>query len=154
MKELKTVHSEKNNYISSFDLKDESDGTIRLLELLPVFYGIISTKRVFVVDEIESSIHPTLINELINKFSLDEKTEGQLIFTAHESTLLNQNIFRQDEIRFVEKDKNGESDLYTLSAFKEHKTINIRSGYLNGRYGAIPFLSNLNNLNWHDTQQQ
>jgi len=79
-----------------------------------------------------------------------EETKGQLIFTTHESNLLDQKIFRQDEIWFAEKDKNGSTDLYSLSEFKEHKTIDIRKGYLNGRYGSIPFLANLKDLNWHE----
>ena len=63
----------------------------------------------------------------------------RLIFTTHESNLLDQDIFRQDEIWFAEKNNTGSTDLYSLSDFKEHKTIDIQKGYLNGRYGSIPF---------------
>ncbi len=123
--------------------------TVRLLDFVPAFCDIITINKVFIIDEIERSIHPLLIKELIRKFSHDEKTKGQLIFTTHESNLLDQEIFRQDEIWFVEKDKNGSTDLYSLNDFKEHKTIDIRKGYLNGRYGSIPFLGNLRDLNWY-----
>lgn len=75
---------------------------------------------------------------------------GQLIFTTHESNLLDQELFRQDEIWFAEKNQDGATDLYSLSDFKEHKTIDIRKGYLTGRYGSIPFLGNLKDLNWHE----
>jgi AAA15 family ATPase/GTPase len=103
----------------------------------------------YIVDEIERSIHPILIKELISKFSKEENTKGQLIFTSHESNLLDQDILRTDEIWFAEKNNRGETKLYSLSDFKEHSTIDIRKGYLQGRYGGIPFISNLQDLNWH-----
>lgn len=149
VKQLKIGHIGNKKDDVFFDLEDESDGTIRLLDFVPAFNDIISKNMVYVIDEIERSIHPLLIKELIRKFSLDDQTKGQLIFTTHESNLLDQDIFRQDEIWFVEKDKSGSTDLYSLSDFKEHKTIDIRKGYLNGRYGSIPFLANLQELNWN-----
>jgi len=132
-----------------FDLLEESDGTIKLLDLLPAIYDIIFKNRIYVIDELERSIHPVLIKELIKKFSFDEKSKGQLLFTTHESVLLDQELFRQDEIWFAEKDSNGCTDLYSLSDYKPHKTKDVRRGYLDGRYGAIPFLANLEDLNWH-----
>ncbi len=131
-----------------FAADEESDGTRRLLDYLPAFYAAMSTKKVYVIDEIERSIHPLLIKELINKFSHDKETKGQLIFSTHESNLLDQEIFRADEIWFAEKNKEGATEVYALSEFKEHHTIDIRKGYLNGRYGGIPFLGNLKDLNW------
>jgi hypothetical protein len=77
------------------------------------------------------------------------QTKGQLILTTHASDLLDQSIFRQDEVWLAEKKINGATELYALSDFKEHNTIDIRKGYLNGRYGAVPFLSDLQDLNWH-----
>ncbi len=150
VKRLKVGHIGKNNRSVLFDLEDESDGTIRLLDFIPAFQNLITAPKVFVIDEIERSIHPLLIKELVKKISLDTETKGQLIFTTHESNLLDQKIFRQDEVWFTEKDKNGSTDLYSLSEFKEHKTIDIRKGYLNGRYGSIPFLANLTDLNWRE----
>jgi len=123
VKRLKVGHLGKNDLSVLFDLEEESDGTIRLLDFVPAFRNVISSPKVFIIDEIERSIHPLLIKELVRKFSLDENTKGQLIFTTHESNLLDQKIFRQDEIWFAEKDKNGSTDLYSLSEFKEHKTI-------------------------------
>ncbi len=149
VKTLKIGHVGKNKKTALFELDEESDGTIRLLDFVPAFQDLINKDKVFFIDEIERSVHPLLIKELTKKFSLDSDTKGQLIFTTHESNLLDQEIFRQDEIWFAEKDKNGSTDLYSLSDFKEHKTIDIRKGYLNGRYGSIPFLSNLKDLNWH-----
>ena len=149
VKSLKVKHTGGNNKSVSFGLGEESDGTIRLLDFIPAFYELISEQKVFIIDEIERSIHPLLIKELVKKFSLDSQTKGQLIFTTHESNLLDQELFRRDEIWFAEKDESGSTDLYSLSDFKEHKTIDIRKGYLNGRYGSIPFLGNLQDLNWH-----
>ncbi|MCG3670622.1 ATP-binding protein [Aliarcobacter butzleri] len=149
VKELKVSHLGKNNKKVIFDLDEESDGTIRLLDFAPAFQDIVNKQKVYIIDEIERSIHPLLIKQLIEKFSYDIETKGQLIFTTHESNLLDQEIFRQDEIWFSEKDKNGSTDLYSLSDFKEHNTIDIRKGYLSGRYGSIPFLGNLKDLNWH-----
>jgi uncharacterized protein len=154
VKQLKIQH-QGHKIAETFDVEEESDGTIRLLDLTPAFKNVISKNKVFVIDEIERSIHPSLIKELITKFSMDTQSKGQLIFTTHESNLLDQDIFRTDEIWFAEKNKNGSTDLYSLSKFKEHKTLDIQKGYLNGRYGSIPFLGNLQDLNWHkyDTTQ-
>jgi len=150
VKKLQVSHIGKDDREVMFDLDEESDGTIRLLDFAPAFQDIAINKKVYIIDEIERSIHPLLIKELINKFSKDNESNGQLIFTTHESNLLDQSIFRQDEIWFAEKDKNGSTDLYSLSDYKEHNTIDIRKGYLMGRYGSIPFLGNLKDLNWHD----
>ncbi len=156
VKSVKTGHTGKDGKLELFELREESDGTIRLLDFIPAFKDALDKRKVFIIDEIERSIHPLLIKELLKKFSLDSETKGQIIFTTHESNLLDQQMFRQDEIWFVEKDKTGATDLYSLSDFREHKTIDIRKGYLNGRYGAIPFLANLHDLNWHqyDTNRQ
>lgn len=150
VKRLILEHEGINNQTAFFYLNEESDGTIRLLDYIPAFQDIISKEKVYIVDEIERSIHPLLIKELIKKFSEDLNSKGQLIFSTHESNLLDQEIFRQDEIWFAEKEKNGCTDLYPLSEFKEHHTKNIRKGYLNGRYGGIPFLGNLQDLNWNE----
>jgi len=149
VKNLQIEHTGGKDITAMFDLEEESDGTIRLLDFIPAFQDVISKEKVYIIDEVERSIHPLLIKELIKKYSLDKNTKGQLIFTTHESNLLDQNIFRQDEIWFTEKNKEGSTDLYSLVDFKEHKTIDIRKGYLNGRYGSIPFLGNLKDLNWH-----
>lgn len=131
-----------------FELVDESDGTIRLLEFVPAFLDLFRNECVYFIDEIERSMHPSLIRELLRNFSKQDNSKGQMIFTTHESNLLDQEIFRQDEIWFVEKNQEGSSSLYSLNDFKEHKTIDVRKGYLSGRYGAIPFLANLESINW------
>lgn len=150
IKRIVLLHQDDNERFIKFYLHEESDGTNRLLDYIPAFQEIISKNKVYLIDEVERSIHPLLIKELVKKFSSDINSKGQLIFTTHESNLLDQDIFRQDEIWFIEKDKYGCSDLYPLSEFKEHHTKDIKKGYLNGRYGAIPFLGNLKDLNWQE----
>ncbi len=133
VKTLKVEHFCKRDQSVLFGLDEESDGTVRLLDFVPAFKNVISIEKVFIIDEIERSIHPLLIKEFVQKFSFDPNSKsGQLIFTTHESNLLDQEIFRQDEIWFAEKDFNGSTDLYSLSDFKEHKTIDIEKDYLNG----------------------
>ncbi len=150
VKRLQVEHKGKNDKKAIFNLNEESDGTVRLLDFVPAFHDIIHKKRVFVIDEIERSIHPLLIKELVGKFSDDVHSQGQLIFTTHESNLLDLNLFRQDEIWFAEKNSNAGTDLYSLSDFKKLNSLDIRKGYLSGRYGSIPFLANLRDLNWHN----
>lgn len=137
-KQIQTKHETKEGELVTFEISEESDGTRRLMEYLTVFFDIMTSDVTYFIDELERSIHPLLIKEFVRKFSEDSKTKGQLIFTTHESNLLNQEIFRQDEIWFAEKDHVGKTDLYPLSEFKEHNTKDIQRGYLAGRYGAIP----------------
>lgn len=153
-KRLFFEHKGEKNENVEFKLNEESDGTRRLLEYLLVWNNVINYTPTFIIDEIERSIHPLIIKELIEKFSKDESTQGQLIFSTHESNLLDQEFLRTDEIWFAEKNLLGSTKLYSLSDFKEHNTIDIRKGYLNGRYGAIPFLGNLQDLNWHKFQDE
>lgn len=149
VKRLSLHHAGDKDRLIPFTLNQESDGTKRLLQYIPAILDVITNEKVYFIDEMERSIHPLLIKELIRKFSEDENTKGQLIFTTHESNLLDQDILRQDEIWFAEKNMHGETELYPLTEFKkEHHTIDLRKGYLAGRYGAIPFLGNLSDLKW------
>lgn len=149
VRQLKFQHHIDKQQEVLFSADEESDGTRRLLDYVYALYEIVNEKKTYIIDEIERSIHPALIKTLINKFADDEQTRGQLIFTTHESNLLDQQIFRSDEIWFTEKQSSGSTTLYPLSEFKEHHTKDIRKGYLNGRYGAIPFMGNLKDLNWN-----
>lgn len=147
-KRLITKHQNSLGKNTDFNLGQESDGTRRLIDYIPAFQGIINSNNVFVIDEIERSIHPMTIKEIMTKLALDESIQGQLIFSTHESNLLDQSIFRPDEIWFAQKDFDGSSKIYSLSDFKIHNTINIENGYLKGRFGGIPFLGNFKDLNW------
>lgn len=152
LKRLLPTHVCLDGKSVDISFESESDGTMRMIEYMPVFYLILHFPVVFVVDEMERSIHPILIKEMISKLSKDKDLKGQLIFSTHESHLLDQEIFRPDEIWFAEKDDKQATQLYPLSDYNIHKTANIENGYLLGRYGAIPFLSSLNQLHWYDDQ--
>lgn len=131
----------KNGFSKDMDIVAQSDGTVRLLTLVPAFYDAIKNSKTVLIDEIEHSIHPHLIRELVKFFSQQETT-GQLIFTTHETCLLDQKFIRTDEVWLVEK-KDGSTHMYSLNDFKIHNTINIANGYIEGRYGAIPFIGDL-----------
>lgn len=132
----------KDGFSKEMDIQAQSDGTVRLLSLVPAFYDAMKVGKTVVIDELDHSIHPHLVRELVRYFS-SQKTKGQLIFTTHQTCLLNQNFIRTDEVWFVEK-KDGGTHMYSLNDFKIHNTINIENGYLEGRYGAIPFIGDLN----------
>ena len=132
-----------------FELSEESDGTLRLLEFLPILYMLENFSVTIIIDEMDESIHPALLKEFIAKLQLNGSRIGQLIFTTHESNLLDLNIFRPDEIWFAEKDKTGATQFYPLSDYNIRQDLDIRKGYLSGRFGAIPFLSDLKKLNWN-----
>ncbi|MDE6340212.1 MAG: ATP-binding protein, partial [Muribaculaceae bacterium] len=148
LKSLVALHIDKNGNEVPMDLEAESDGTRRLIEYMPLLYSVLKEDSVYIVDEIERSIHPIMIKSIISKISESHDAKGQLIFTTHESCLLDQSIFRPDEIWFAQKDVDQSTQLYPLSDYNIHKTANIENGYLNGRYGGIPFLSNLSDLKW------
>lgn len=148
VRRVKSVHNVNgNNY--DFELKEESDGTQRIFDFLPLVHGVKDEPYTYVIDELDRSLHPTLVKALVKRIVMDKGMKGQLIFTTHDAGLLDGNIFRNDEIWFAEKDRDTQStNLYTLDEFKPRTDLNIEKGYLNGRFGAIPFLAELNELNW------
>ncbi len=127
----------------TFDINEESDGTQRLFDLFPVAYS--TESKVFVIDELERSLHPNLVRQFI-QWLLDSDSTNQLIVSTHEATLLDLDLLRRDEIWFVEKDPSGNSTLYSLEEFKPRADLDIRKGYLHGRFGAIPVLGSSLNL--------
>ncbi|WP_343689385.1 AAA family ATPase [Chitinophaga sp.] len=132
-----------------FDLIEESMGTKRLLELIPVCWSMIHHTATIIIDEIEQSIHPVLINALIKKIMHHTNTQGQLIFTTHNSNLLDTDIFRNDEIWFAVKTKEtGATELYSLNDFIVNTQLDTRKGYLINRFGAIPSTATLELLKW------
>jgi hypothetical protein len=147
-KTLVNIHQKPDGTEVEMTMGSESDGTRRLIEYMPLFYAVTKQGGVYIVDEIERSMHPILIKDIMQKLSESNTAKGQLIFTTHESGLLDQNIFRPDEIWFAQKDSEQATQLYPLSDYNIHKTANIENGYLIGRYGGIPFLSNLKDLHW------
>lgn len=128
----------------SYKFKEESDGTRRLFELLDMLLNKANNK-VYVVDEMERSLHPKLTSKFIELFDkLHSEQKIQLIFTTHESSIMDQELFRRDEIWFVERDKNNNSQVYSLDRFKERYDKKLSKAYLEGRYGAIPVFTSFN----------
>ena len=122
------------------DTSEESDGTLRLMDLIPILYNLGGKDRVFVIDELDRSLHPTLSYELIHLFLQSAESQAQLIVTTHESGLLDLDLLRRDEIWFIEKDRFGASKIYSLEEFTPRYDSDIRKGYLLGRFGAIPMV--------------
>lgn len=136
---LKLYHG-KSFYDFNFD--EESDGTRRIFDLLDMLLNK-NDDIIYVVDELERSLHPKLTEhflELFMNFHKGHKT--QLLFTTHEASIMEQKLFRRDEIWFVERDGNNTSNVYSLDKFKERYDKTLSKAYLEGRYGAIPVFSN------------
>jgi len=133
--QINTLHFKHANDEVLYTLGEESDGTIRLVEI----YDILATnsEKTFVVDELDRSLHPNLTYNFINEF-LKKEIPGQLIVTTHEDRLLDLDMLRRDEIWFVEKQEKGNSRLYSLEEYKERFDKDILKAYLEGRYGSIP----------------
>ena len=133
-----------NEYYVEFDFEEESEGTKRLFSLIGLWIDSLNNGRVLIVDELDTKLHHLLNVFLIKLFNdpTQNKNNAQLIFTTHNTNLLDLNIFRRDQIWFTEKNpNNGSTDLYSLIEFSPRKDKNIQKGYLAGRYGAIPFIS-------------
>ena len=123
---------------SIFEFSEESDGTKRLFDLIYMLM-IKQDDIVFIVDELERSLHPKLTEHFIEMFMESHKEERiQLIFTTHENAIMDKKIFRRDEIWFIERDNNNVSVIYSLDKFKERYDKKLSKAYLEGRYGAIP----------------
>lgn len=127
----------------SLTLQEESIGTQLLFFYGPLLKDAFEKGKTIVLDEIDKSMHPSLVKFIMNLFRDPDvnKNGAQLIVTTHETGILSLEMFRRDQIYFTEKDsKSGVTDLYSLDEFSVRKTENIEKGYLMGRYGAIPFL--------------
>jgi hypothetical protein len=128
-----------------FPVEYESAGTLAFLNLLCPTFEALESGGILCVDEIDSSLHPLLAMEFVKLFH-DPKNNpkgAQLVFNTHDTNLLDESILRRDEIWFTEKDDKGATHLYSLADFMPHKRENLKRGYLQGRFGAIPFVSNL-----------
>lgn len=140
-KKLQTLHNiidkKEKEY---FSLGDESDGTQRIFDYIPLILDLIQGEKVFVIDEMERSLHPALMRKLLElffKYSNDIST--QLIFTTHESTLMDQDLLRRDEIWLIEKNKEGMSSLNRLDEkFSLRFDKELEKSYLKGLFGASP----------------
>lgn len=129
--------------------KMESEGTKKMIEIAGPIVDAIRLGQILIVDELDAKLHPFLTRKIIGLFMNKEfnKTGAQLIFATHDTNLLNIQYLRRDQIWFTEKDKTDSTDLYSLVEFRDdsgnkvRNDRNIEKDYINGRYGAIPFMS-------------
>ena len=127
-----------------FDLMDESSGTRNLLFLTGPVLDILTKGLTLVIDELDTSLHTLLVRELVRLFHRPDVNTGgaQIIFTTHDTSLLDApNLFRRDQVWFIEKDKDQASTLVALAEFSPRKNEALERGYLIGRYGGIPFFN-------------
>ncbi len=153
--EVYTKHT-VNEYSTELTLSEESSGTRKLFGLLPFIARSLVFGTTLVIDELDAKIHPVLLRYVIMLFNNMEinKNGAQLIFTSHDLSTMNNEIFRRDEIWFVAKGKEQNSKLYSLVEFKNGKGESVRMDakydkqYLEGKYGADPYLKNI--IDWGD----
>jgi AAA15 family ATPase/GTPase len=144
---IQTVHKilEKDGNESQviFNINQESEGTKRMLSLIGPWIDALKNGRILIADELDTKLHHLLNVFLIKLFQdpTQNKTNAQLIFSTHNTNLLDQELFRRDQIWFTEKNPEKHcTELYSLLEFKPRKDKNIQKGYLAGRYGALPFI--------------
>lgn len=138
---VKTISLHHGKSFYDFRFEDESDGTRRLFDLIDM---LLNHKEdvVYIIDELERSLHPKLTEHYLNIFmKLHSGQRNQLLFTTHESSIMEQSLFRRDEIWFVERNEQNSSTIYSLDRFKERYDKRLEKAYLEGRYGAIPVFS-------------
>lgn len=140
---LKLGHSGKDGKVHFLDFSDESMGTQYLVALLPSMLRALKAGAVLILDEITTGLHTLLARQLVALFhdrSIN-KRGAQLIFSTHDTNLLSPGVMRRDEIWFAEKGSDGSTTLFPLTDIKTKNTDNIERGYLQGRFGAVPVLS-------------
>ena len=152
-KRVKTYHK-VGNELYSLDLHDESSGTIKLFDILPYIAESLVRGATIAIDEMDAKLHPALLKYIIHLFTDPESNRNgaQLIFTSHDLSTMNSETFRRDEIWFIAKNEEKASQLYSLIEFKnpdnriERKDASFDKRYLEGRYGADPYLQKI--IDW------
>jgi AAA15 family ATPase/GTPase len=142
---LRTRHSALDGGGVPFNLDEESDGTLRYIDLSLAFYSLAvkNSGHVFIVDELDRSLHPHLAREAMEAFlaGCGPDSKCQLIVTTHDTTLMTQDLFRRDEIWFTEKEPDGSTALHSLGDFKDLRyDTELQKNYLSGRLGGIPII--------------
>lgn len=137
--EFYTIHVGKDGYEYPLNLYSESEGTIKSIMLYIYAKSAISTNRSIFVDELNIKLHPLLLKFIIDLF-YEKNSRAQLIYTTHDTTLMDKKFFRRDQIWFVQKDEFGYSELMALSDFKVRSDASFEKDYLAGVYGGIPLI--------------
>ena len=153
---LKTVHNrydKKGNIVDTilFDKDDnESEGTNKIMDLSGPIFDTLFSGRLLIIDELDAKLHPLITQHIVRLFNNPNTNpnSAQLLFTTHDTNLLNSELFRRDQIWFSEKDSIEQTDLYSLidinlpDGTKVRNDANLEKNYIRGRYGAIPFITN------------
>lgn len=142
-KKLVTYHQQQDGHEVKFEMRQESDGSQRVIDLLPAFLSAAATdsSKVYVIDELDRSLHTLLTQQLLEGYlsCCGADTRSQLLFTTHDVLLMDQKLFRRDEMWIVERTLQGESSLVPFSEYKDVRyDKDIRKSYLQGRLGGIP----------------
>lgn len=143
VKTIHNVYNDKDEVVGEeyFSLSMESSGTNRYFSFIQYILNIIEEGGIFIIDELSARLHPILTKFIVDLFQGKMNKEAQLIFTTHDISLMSRNQFRRDEIAFVEKNKRGESSIYTLADIKARSDASFAKDYMAGKYGAIPVLT-------------
>lgn len=137
----KGINANGEDELYNIELEDESDGTRKLMSIAPAIESVLTKGGVLLVDELERELHPMLVNFIVAKFQSKRSNPNgaQIIFTTHNTELMNLEFMRKDQIYFTDKRKSdGASELYSVTDFNTKTADNIRKGYLVGKYGATP----------------
>lgn len=137
----KGVNKDGEKVSFALELSDESDGTRKLMSIAPAIERVLNKGGLVLVDELEKELHPMLVNFIVAKFQSKNANPNaaQIVFTTHNTELLNMELLRKDQLYFADKSrKDGASELYSISDFSTKTADNIRKGYLAGKYGATP----------------
>lgn len=140
--DVSTICTKHGESKYDFNFEEESDGTRRIFGLMDL---LLSKKDdvIYMIDELERSLHPKLTQCFLELFmKIHKNNKVQLLLATHENSIMDLDIFRRDEIWFIEKDSNNASNMYSLDKFKERYDKKLSKAYLEGRYGAIPVFSN------------
>lgn len=141
-----TTHQTKQGGQVEFKLKEESDGTRKVFAFAGPWLDTLKSGGILLIDELHASLHPKLVHFLVGMFHNHQTNpnNAQLVFTTHDTSILNQEVFRRDQIWFFEKDRDQASHLYPLTDFHPRKDReNLLANYLDGRYGALPVFGEL-----------
>ena len=137
----KGLKSDGSEALFELQLADESDGTRKLMALAPAIERALECGGLLLVDELEKEMHPLMVEMIVSKFQSQSSNpnHAQIIFTTHDTELLNMNLLRKDQLYFADKSKkDGASELYSISELQTPTNENIRKGYLLGKYGGTP----------------
>lgn len=159
LSDIYTIHNKydiNNEMIgtTNFSLDDdESSGTKKFFALMGPILDVLENGYVFVIDELDAKLHPNLVEKIVALFNSTEynKNNAQLIFNTHNSNLLDSSLLRRDQVWFMDKNRYGESKIYSLASFKSKevsKNEDLQENYIRGKYGGVPFLNYFKDLHF------